>query len=145
MQTCGTGVDMAKRRISKGTKGDALERRVLAFAEQMGYVAGTLQSRAEGLMDRQSLNRQLTSVRNGAASLLKQMASGAKSLARRKRAPAAKRTRTTGRSGGVVDAPGKKHRKPAPADPRVAKARNQTAKMREAQSMAKTRRHQARG
>src|SRR5262249_35050692 len=27
-----------------------------------------------------------------------------------------------GRSGGVVDAPGKKHRKPAPADPRLASA-----------------------
>ena len=137
---------MAKRKAGKDTANGALEERVIAFAEQMGYLAGTLQTTAEGLVDRKALSKQLTSVRNGAASLLKQMASGATALTRRKSAPAAAgRTRKTGRSGGVVDAPGKKHRKPAPADPRVGRVRTQAATMRKAQPTAKAKRHQARG
>jgi hypothetical protein len=137
---------MAKRKTTKDTKRDALEDRVVAFAEQMGYVAGTLQTKAEGLVDRRTLSRQLTSVRDGAASLLKHLASSATALTRRKRTSAgAGRTRKSGRSGGVVDAPGKKHRKPAPADPRVGRTRSQAAKMRQTQATSKAKRHQARG
>ena len=52
---------------------------------------------------------------------------------------------TKGRSGGVVDAPGKKHRKAMPADPGADQAASQSAKMREARPMVKTNRRRGRG
>jgi hypothetical protein len=51
----------------------------------------------------------------------------------------------TGRSGGAVDAPGKTHRKPAPADPREARASGQVAGLRAAKPMEKTKRLRGRG
>jgi hypothetical protein len=50
-----------------------------------------------------------------------------------------------GRSGGVVDAPGKKHRKPMPADPEAQQAASQAAKLRTARTMVKTNRRRGRG
>ncbi|MEO8483761.1 MAG: hypothetical protein ABI634_16240 [Acidobacteriota bacterium] len=50
-----------------------------------------------------------------------------------------------GRSGGVVDAPGKKHRKAPPADPGASVAASQAAKMRTAMPMSKTTRLRGRG
>src|SRR5437763_7431207 len=121
---------MAKRDVDGTTSGqpasgrgtapsDPLEQRVLAFAEQLGRIAGTVQARAEGWMDRDTLNTQIASVRDGAAQLLKQLADGvAKGYKTRPAATAAaRRPPGKGRSGGVVDAPGKKHRKPLPSDP----------------------------
>ena len=107
-----------------------LERQVLAFAEQLGYVAGSIQARTEGLVDRKTLSRQVTSVRDGAKHLLEQLATGVASRVRRK--PAPKRPVRKARSGGTVDAPGKAHRKPAPPDPLTIRARSQAAKMRNA-------------
>jgi hypothetical protein len=52
---------------------------------------------------------------------------------------------TKGRSGGVVDAPGKKHRKPTPADPGANIADSQAAKLRTAKTMVKTNRRRGRG
>ena len=124
---------MAKRSSTKKTKRDpataedvsGIERQVLAFAEQLGYVAGSIQSRTEGLVDRKALSRQVASVRDGAKQLLDQLASGVKSRVRRTPATP-KRPVRKARSGGAVDAPGKKHRKPAPAGPpaSLARARN---------------------
>jgi hypothetical protein len=129
---------------SAATTGDALEQRVVAFAEQLGRIAGTFQARAEGWMDREALTRQIASVRDGAAELLEQLAGGpAKDSGRVP--PAAASTVTKGRSGGVVDAPGKKHRKPIPADPGANKAFSQAAKMRAAKTMVKTNRRRGRG
>ena len=53
---------------------DAMEQRVVAFAEQLGRIAGTVQAKAEGWMDRDTLNKQIASVRDGAADLLEQLA-----------------------------------------------------------------------
>jgi hypothetical protein len=52
---------------------------------------------------------------------------------------------TKGRSGGVVDAPGKKHRKPMPSDPGAKQAASQAAKMRAVKTMIKTNRRRGRG
>ncbi len=52
---------------------------------------------------------------------------------------------TKGRSGGVVDAPGKKHRKPGPPDPGASIVDNQADKLRTAATMAKTNRRRGRG
>src|SRR5882762_2103333 len=105
-----------------GTSGtpsaDAIEQRLVAFAEQLGRLAGTVQARADGWMDGPALQEQVTRIRDGAASLLRQLGAAAargkaaaSSGTRRPKKPA---TTTRGRSGGKVDAPGKKHRKPAP-------------------------------
>ena len=130
-----------------GARGDraapGMEQRVLAFAKQAGYVAGTIQMKTEGWMDRETLRKQLASVRDGAASLIEQLGNAAGNIRRRKAAPRRKNTRA--RSGGVVDAPGKKHRKRPPSDPDAAMARSQARKMRAATPMEKTARHRQRG
>ena len=135
---------MAKRSSTSkpSTSAGTLERQVLAFAEQLGYVAGSLQSRAEGLADRERLSRQVTGVRDSAKRLLEQLASGVASRVRR--APAPKRPVRKARSGGTVDAPGKKHRKPAPPGPAAAPERAQNARVRAATHTLKQRTYRPR-
>jgi hypothetical protein len=124
---------------------EAMEQRVLAFAKQAGYVAGTIQNRAEGWMDRETLGKQLASVRDSATHLLEQLGNVARRSGRKPAARSRKVTRA--RSGGVVDAPGKKHRKRAPADPDARLAQSQARKLRAATPMEKTTmaRHRNRG
>jgi hypothetical protein len=123
----------------------ALEQRLLAFAEQVGRIAGTVQARAEGWMDREALSRQMATVRDGAAEILAHLGGGEAKRPAKARRAAPVRTNVKGRSGGVVDAPGKKHRKPAPDDPTAKKAASQAGKMRLAKSMIKTNRRRGRG
>jgi hypothetical protein len=123
---------------------DAMERRVVAFAEQIGRIAGTVQAKAEGWMDRDTLYQQIASVRDGAVDLLEQLAGGA-TKASKKNPAAAARGSNKGRSGGIVDAPGKKHRQPMPTDPGANLADSQAAKMRTAKTMVKTNRRRGRG
>lgn len=124
---------------------NAMEQRVVAFAEQMGRIAGTVQARAEGWMDRDTLSQQIASVRDGAVDLLEQLAGGGATKAAKKNPAAAARGSNKGRSGGVVDAPGKKHRQPMPTDPGANLADSQAAKMRTAKTMVKTNRRRGRG
>jgi len=126
------------------TTADAMEERVVAFAEQLGRIAGTIQAKTEGWMNREKLHKQIASVRDGAAHLLEQLADAARAP-RDKPAGAATRGGNKGRSGGVVDAPGKKHRKRAPTDPGANMADSQAAKMRTARTMEKTNRLRGRG
>jgi hypothetical protein len=130
---------------SGATTTDAMEQRLLAFAEQLGRIAGTFRAKAEGWMDRETLNKQIASVRDSAADLLEQLAGGATKASERKPAAALARGKTKGRSGGVVDAPGKRHRKPMPSDPGANIADSQAAKMRTAKTMVKTNRRRGRG
>jgi hypothetical protein len=130
---------------ASGTTADAMEQRVVAFAEHLGRIAGAFQAKAEGWMDRQALTRQITSVRDGAAELLEQLAGGATKASPRRPAAAPARKDTKGRSGGVVDAPGKKHRKPIPTDAGPTRGASQAAKMRTAKTMVKTNRRRGRG
>ncbi len=58
--------------LSGATTADAMEQRVMAFAEQLGRIVGTFQARAEGWMDREMLKKQIAGVRDGAADLLEQ-------------------------------------------------------------------------
>lgn len=123
---------------------EAMEQRLTAFAAQLGRVAGAFQARAEGWMDRKAVKEQIASVRDAAADLLEQLAGRATTLAKQTRTsaatPAARR-----RSGGVVDAPGKKHRPPMPSDPGANTANSQAAKVRMAKTMIKTYRRRGRG
>jgi hypothetical protein len=125
------------------TMEDPIEQRVVAFAEQLGRMVATIQAKAEGWMDRETLNRQIASVRDGAANLLEQLADATK--ATKTSAAVAARGGNKGRSGGTVDAPGKRHRKPAPNDPQANVARSQANKLRTAKTMEKTSRRRGRG
>jgi hypothetical protein len=131
------------------TASDAMEQRVVAFAEQLGRIVGTVHARAEGWMDRDALNRQIASVRDSAAELLDQLAEGVTSVTKtaKKAAtiPAPPKAASKGRSGGVADAPGKKHRKAPPADPRAIAADAKRANMRSNQVSMKTTKTRGRG
>ena len=131
--------------VAGATTADAMEQRVVAFAEQLGRIAGTVQARTEGWMDREALKKQIASVRDGAADLLEQLAGDATKALHKKPTASAALGRAKRRSGGGVDAPGKKHRKPLPADPGANIADSQAAKMRTAKTMVKTNRHRGRG
>ena len=121
---------------------DMLEKRVVAFAEQLGRIAGTVHARAEGWMDGDALKKELARVRDGAAELLQRLTPGAP-----ENKPAARSAtrRSRARSGGTVDAPGKKHRPALPTDPGANRADSQAAKMRAAKTMVKTPRRRGRG
>ena len=134
---------MANRKVLEAGSTSDFEKRILAFAEQIGLIAGTVQAKTEGWLDRDKLNAQLASIRDSASDLLEeigtskpvaamkrgvQMASDRASAgAKTSKRPAASRARPSaagrvaggkkgrGRSGGVVDAPGKKHRGPVPS------------------------------
>jgi hypothetical protein len=126
---------------------DVMEQRVVAFAEQLGRVVGTVQARAEGWMDRDALNKQIASVRDSASELLDQLKTTVTKAATATKSSAAAAATSTkkGRSGGVVDAPGKKHRKPAPKDPRSTAADAKTSNMRSGKIMMKTVKQRGRG
>ena len=123
---------------------DAMEQRVVAFAEQLGRIVGTVQAKTEGWMDRDALNKQIASVRDSAAELLDHLAATV-TMGKTKAVGAATTAKSKGRSGGVVDAPGKKHRKPLPADPRALSANAKTSNMRSGKTMMKTVRLRGRG
>ena len=124
---------------------DGLEERVLAFAEQLGRIAGTVQAKTAGWMDGDALKKELARVRDGAADLLQQLTADAPPVAVGKPSGGPAPRRSRGRSGGIVDAPGKKHRPPMPTDPEANRADNQAAKMRAAKTMVKTSRRRGRG
>jgi hypothetical protein len=108
---------------------DAIEQRVVALAEQLGRLVGSVQARTDGMFDRQAMNDQLTRIRDGATGLLGQL--GVPTPARRRapkrkaKAKSAAAAKAGARSGGKVDAPGKTHRK-APPRTRSVKHSDQT-------------------
>ena len=80
---------MTKRDDEETTTADATEKRVMAFAEQVGRIVGTIQAKADGWMDRETLNKQISGVRDEAARLLEQLAGGAKKATKKAKAAAA--------------------------------------------------------
>ena len=115
---------------------DELESRMLVLAEHVGRAIGTMQVKAERLVDRNALSTQLTRVRDQAAQLLDYLSSrGAGAPAPRARAP---------RSGGTVDAPGKQHRR-QPAKARGVKKSDLTVpKLRAAKTLRRVQRTSSR-
>jgi hypothetical protein len=118
---------------------------VLAFAEQLGRIAGTVQAKTAGWMDGDALKKDLARVRDGAADLLRQLATDAAAIAENRSIAGGSVRRSRGRSGGIVDAPGKKHRPAMATDPDANRAASQAAKMRAAKTMVKTSRRRGRG
>jgi len=137
-----TNRETATSGASGATTADAIEQHVVAFAEQLGRMAGTIHAKAEGWLDRETLNKQIVSVRDGAAHLLEQLADATKAT----KAPAAVAASAgNGRSGGTVDAAGKRHRTPTRNSHSVNVALSQADKLRTAKPMKKTNRLRGRG
>jgi type IV secretory pathway TrbL component len=119
---------MAKRTSAPVAPSDdsLVEQKVVQFAEQVGRVVGTIRATADGLIDRRALSAQMSAIRDAAADLLQHVGKGAP----RADASAAGSAAAPRRSRGDVDAPGKRHRKPAPSrrgtkhsDTRIAKVK----------------------
>jgi hypothetical protein len=118
---------------------DGIEGRLVAYAEQLGWVVGTVQAKAEGWLDRAALAESLTRIRDGAADLLAHLAAAAPTPPASAEPDGVQQTpsndrpqkaRAKGRSGGIVDAPRKRHRTPPPSrsgvkhsDQRIAKTK----------------------
>jgi len=128
---------------SSAAAADPMEQRLVAFAEQLGRTVGTIHAKAEGWLEPENLNKQIASVRDGAAHLLEQLAEATK--ATKTPAAVAPRRESKGRSGGVVDAPGKRHRKPTRNDLSANTAHSQADKLRTSKTMKKTNRRRGRG
>jgi len=86
-------------------------------------MAGTIQAKAEGWMNRETLNKQIASVRDGAADLLEQLAGGATKAAESNQPPRRRVEETQG----------------------ARLADRHAAKMRMAKTMVKTNRRRGRG
>ena len=101
------------------TANDSVEPMVIALAEQLGTFLGRVQAKADGWLENDALREQVTQIRDGAANLLKRV-NEASAAERRLAAPKRQgregesATKPARRSGGTVDAPGKRHRKPPP-------------------------------
>ena len=147
---------MAKRDSSKQTQteteqkpaaaGDAMEQRLVAFAEQIGRIAGTVSAKAEGIVDREALKQQIANVRDSAAELLEHLSDNVSNLTSRAKKSAVKATEAVKAQGrGLVDAPGKKHRKPMPKDPRAVAADAKQSNQRTNKASMKTMKTRGRG
>ncbi len=133
---------MAKRKaatkaaVGNKTANQSVEPMVVALAAQLGSFLGRLQKKADGLLGNAEMRRQVSQIRDGAEDLLKQVNKAGVSMrtaveqsapAKKLKAAASAASATSakaskGRSGGVVDASGKRHRKPPPQelfDPRL--------------------------
>jgi hypothetical protein len=91
---------------------DGIEPKVIAFAEQLGRLIGTVEAKAEGWLDRKMLNAELARIRDGASELIDRMNRARVSLKKAAATPAS----AARPSRGAVDAPGKRHRKPPPQE-----------------------------
>ena len=104
---------MDKGKQKQQPTSDLIEEKLVAFAEQLGGLVGTVQAKTEGWLDRSALTKEIGRIRDSAADLLADMRPEAlqrKAPAKATAAPATRRSR------GPVDAPGKRHRKPLPQE-----------------------------
>jgi hypothetical protein len=61
---------MARKKTLNEAESRATEQRVVAFAEQLGRMVGTVERKTTGWLDMAALSDQLTRIRDGAADLL---------------------------------------------------------------------------
>jgi hypothetical protein len=160
-----TASDQTTRGSATPAADTVVEQRLVAFAEQLGRIIGTVQARADGWLDRRALDEELTRIRDGAADLLDHVGSGAaassvaatgqrqkkehtpgrsaKTTAGRRATAETGRsggtTAATGRSGGKVDAPGKSHRRPPAGGRGIKHSDEMIPKLKAAQAMRRRR------
>jgi hypothetical protein len=124
-----TKTDEAGSTSANSTADRVMEQKLVQFAERLGYVIGTVEAKADGWLDRDALRTQLTSVRDAASELLKQVT--AKARAGRTRAQSKTSAKKASAAADLAHAPGKRHRKPPP-QARVKKSDQTVAKLRTA-------------
>lgn len=123
---------MAKRKSAEAQRAggqkanDDVEPMVIALAEQLGSFMGRVAAKADGWLENDALRQQVSQIRDGATQLLdrvnrsgaavRKSAAKLMSRAKSKGKAATKSAKAKGRSGGAVDAPGKRHRKPPPQE-----------------------------
>ena len=145
-EICFIGILMTKSTQSASTSASssadsAVEQTVVQFAEELGRMIGTVRARADGLLDRKALQAQISRIRDAAADLLERVADRAPGRAARKsNARKSSGRKGAARSRGPVDAPGKRHRKPAPTAHGVKKSDERIAKLRTAAANRRRRR-----
>lgn len=113
---------MAGQKAARKNESDAtrdaveqkVEQKVVALAEQLGWVLGTVQAKADGWLDRERLRKELGRIRDGAAELLDHVTRASAEAREAAAKPAGATTMRASR--GAVDAPGKRHRKPPPQE-----------------------------
>lgn len=120
---------------------ESVEARLVAYAERLGWLVGTVKAKADGWLDQKALSENIASIRDGAADLLAHLNAQYKSAASTATSGLADTAQSKGRSGGVVDAPGKRHRPAPPSTPGVKHSDERISKLK---SSASTRRR-ARG
>jgi len=107
-----------KRPVSPQVESDrsdrSMEQNVIAFAEKVGFLMGTVQARTEGWLDRERLSSLVGQIRDSAAHLLEQVNAQIPSRSKLPRSKAS--GSSAARARGPVDAPGKRHRKPPPQE-----------------------------
>ena len=115
---------MADRKAAQKSQPDAsestsdiIEQKVVAFAEQLGWLVGTVQAKTEGWLDRKTLSEQVSRIRDSAAELLEHVGQGEHTSKRQTESNQQTPPAATRPSRGPVDAPGKRHRKPLPQTP----------------------------
>lgn len=121
---------VSKAAGKKPSDGGDTEAKVVALAEQLGWFLGTVQGKAEGWLSSDKLRDEVVRIRDGAAQLLQHVDGAARSavMATAGKKPAAKQgpvvagpdarkvAKAAKPSRGLVDAPGKRHRKPPPQE-----------------------------
>jgi hypothetical protein len=128
--------------------GSAVEQKIVALAEQMGWLIGTVQARAEGWLDRGTLEEPLTRIREGAADVLANLSSTQRNepssttpakprVSRRTSAAAAR----LGRAADPSRAPGKKHKPPTPSTRGVKHSEEHVTKLRSAEAVRRRRKY----
>ena len=134
-----------------------LEQKVVALAEQMGQLIVTVQGKAEGSVDPNAVEMQLTRIRESAANVLTLLASakestseGAPPNSKTSRKTSGEQGAATGTSRSTADrrarvdpahAPGKKHRPPIPTASGVKHSDERIAKLRLADAIRRRRKH----
>lgn len=113
---------MPRSKPSKTTESPSLEDRIVAFAEQVGWIAGFTKAKTEGLLDRTRLTDQLTRIRDEASALLAHLQ--AESAPHAAPPPSAQAPA----EGDMVHAPGKRHRAPVPSQRGVKHSHQEIAK-----------------
>lgn len=86
-----------KDKSTSSSATDAIEQRVMAFAEQLGRAIGSIQAKTDGLVDLAAVQEQMTRIRDGAAGLLDQLGGGQPAGSPKPRAKTAARRTTTAR------------------------------------------------
>jgi hypothetical protein len=112
---------------------DAVEKKVVALAEQMERLIGTVQARAEGWLDRNALHEQITRIRESAGDVLKELAPDKARPRSEKRGKTPTPPRGSRAASARLDpahAPGKKHRPPMPSAHGVKHSDQRLAKLR---------------